>query len=180
MNRNAIFGSLLGLATLLMPATQASAQCSSSKSTSWSSSSHHEEANIVETAASVHDLSTLVTAVKAAGLAETLSGDGPFTVFAPTNEAFEKLPAGTVETLLKPENKDLLVKVLTYHVVPGAVKAHDLDEQQRVASVEGSDVFVTRRGSDVRVDNAEVIKADVETSNGVVHVIDRVILPPGM
>ncbi|MDA7994646.1 MAG: fasciclin domain-containing protein [Pirellulales bacterium] len=132
---------------------------------------------VVENAVNNENFSTLVAAVKAAGLAETLSGSGPFTVFAPTNAAFEKLPAGTVEKLLKPENKGQLVKVLTYHVVPGKVMAKDVVKLNKATTVEGSDVAIAVSGGTVTVDNAKVIKTDINSSNGVIHVIDTVILP---
>lgn len=133
--------------------------------------------DIVDTAASNDDFSTLVAAVKAAGLVDTLKGDGPYTVFAPTNEAFAKLPAGTVENLLKPENKDQLVAVLTYHVVPGKVMSGDLaGKKLSTATVQGSDVDIDATNG-VMVDNAMVTVADIETDNGVIHVIDTVILP---
>ena len=128
---------------------------------------------VVENAVSNADFST----VKAAGIVETLSGSGPFTVFAPTNEAFKKLPAGTVENLLKPENKDQLVKVLTYHVVPGKVMAKDVVKLTKAKTVEGSEVTIAVSGGSVSVDNAKVIKTDIVSSNGVIHVIDAVILP---
>ena len=134
---------------------------------------------IVDIAASNPDFSTLVTAVKAAGLVETLSSKGPFTVFAPTNKAFAALPKGTLEKLLKPENRNLLRKVLTYHVVPGDLMARNL-RSGRVATVEGSSVAVQVRHGSVRINNSNVIKADVDAKNGVIHVIDRVLLPPGL
>jgi uncharacterized surface protein with fasciclin (FAS1) repeats len=134
---------------------------------------------VVEIAASNPIFSTLVTAVKAAGLVETLSSDGPFTVFAPTNKAFAALPKGTLKKLLKPENRDLLRKVLTYHVVSGDLMAKNL-RSGRVATVEGSTVKVQVRHGKVRVNNANVVKADVDAKNGVIHVIDRVLLPPGL
>ena len=132
---------------------------------------------VVENAVNNADFSTLVAAVKAAGLVETLSGSGPFTVFAPTNEAFKKLPAGTVENLLKPENKDQLVKVLTYHVVPGKVMAKDVVKLTKAKTVEGSEVTIAVSGGSVSVDNAKVIKTDIVSSNGVIHVIDAVVIP---
>jgi transforming growth factor-beta-induced protein len=132
---------------------------------------------IVEVAAGNPSFSTLVTAVKAAGLAETLSGNGPFTVFAPTNEAFAALPKGTLEKLLKPENRDLLKKVLTYHVVPGDLMAKDLRSGQ-VTTVAGSAVAIKVQNEKVSVNNADVVKADVDAKNGVIHVIDKVLLPP--
>ncbi|KAM3090616.1 fasciclin domain-containing protein [Phormidesmis sp. 146-35] len=134
---------------------------------------------IVEIAAGNPSFSTLVTAVQAAGLAETLSGKGPFTVFAPTNEAFAALPKGTLEKLLQPENRDLLRKVLTYHVVSGDLMAKNL-RSGRVATVEGSPVAVQVKNGSVSVNNANVVKADVDAKNGVIHVIDRVLLPPGL
>ncbi len=134
-------------------------------------------ADIVDTGASAGQFETLVAAVKAAGLVETLKGDGPFTVFAPTDEAFAKLPDGTVENLLKPENKDQLVAVLTYHVVPGKIMSSDIaGKTAEVATVEGSKLSVDATDG-VKVDNAKVVSADIETSNGVIHVIDTVVLP---
>lgn len=133
--------------------------------------------DIIDIAASNGDFSTLVAAVQAAGLVETLKGDGPFTVFAPTNEAFAALPAGTVENLLKPENKDQLVSILTYHVVPGAVTSDQLAGQRlSVATVQGSNVHIDGTNG-VKADNANVTSADIMATNGVIHVIDAVILP---
>ena len=138
------------------------------------------DSDIVDTAAGAENFKTLVAAVKAAGLVETLKGDGPFTVLAPTDEAFAKLPEGTVESLLKPENKDKLVAILTYHVIPGKAMAADVVklDGKSVKTVEGSKIKVTVDGSDVKVNNAKVIKTDINCSNGVIHVIDTVILPP--
>lgn len=133
--------------------------------------------DIVDIAASNPDFSTLVAAVQAAGLVDTLKGPGPFTVFAPTNEAFAKLPKGTVENLLKPENKDKLVAILTYHVVPGAVMSSALAGQKMdVATVQGQTVHIDGTNG-VKVNNATVTTADIEASNGVIHVIDTVLLP---
>lgn len=135
--------------------------------------------DIVATAAGIEDFSTLVAAVKAAGLVETLQGKGPFTVFAPTNEAFKKLPAGTVESLLKPENKAKLVAILTYHVVPGKVMAADVVKVKSAKSVQGGDIAVeVKDGGVILNGKSKVVKTDVETANGVIHVIDQVILPP--
>jgi uncharacterized surface protein with fasciclin (FAS1) repeats len=135
-------------------------------------------ADIVDTAVSAGQFETLVAAVKAAGLVDTLKGDGPFTVFAPTDEAFAKLPAGTVENLLKPENKDQLVAILTYHVVPGKVMSADIANKQLMAkTVEGQSLDINALNGGVSVDNAKVIQADIEASNGVIHVIDTVVLP---
>jgi len=133
--------------------------------------------NIVETAVAADGFNTLVAAVQAAGLVDTLSGPGPFTVFAPTDEAFAALPEGTVENLLKPENKDQLVAVLTYHVVPGAAMSKDLaGKTVSPVTVQGSTVDIDATNG-VKVDGATVVAADVAASNGVIHVIDQVILP---
>lgn len=133
--------------------------------------------DIVDTAISAGSFKTLVAAVQAAGLIDTLKGAGPFTVFAPTDDAFAKLPAGTVENLLKPENKDKLVAILTYHVVPGKVMAADVSGKNlMVKSVEGSEIKVNGM-SGVMVDNAKVVQADIAADNGVIHVIDTVIMP---
>merc|ERR1719331_3108202 len=122
--------------------------------------------------------STLVAALTAADLVDVLSGDGPFTVFAPTNKAFEKLPAGTVESLLLPENKDALIDVLTYHVVPGKVLSTDLSDGLEAVTVQGDVVEFTVKPDKVKVNDARVTTADVEVSNGVIHVINSVLLPP--
>lgn len=136
------------------------------------------EQNIVELAQATDDLSTLVSAVVAADLAETLSGDGPFTVFAPTNEAFAALPAGTLDDLLKPENKDQLTDILTFHVVAGDVMSSDLQDGQKVTTVQGDQLTVTiKDDGTVMIGDATVVTADVDASNGVVHVIDTVLLP---
>ena len=134
--------------------------------------------DIVDTAIGAGSFGTLVAAVQAAGLVDTLKGDGPFTVFAPTDEAFAALPEGTVESLLKPENKDQLVAVLTYHVVAGKVMSTDLSNGMTAPTVQGSDVTIMTDGG-VTVDGAKVVAADVEATNGVIHVIDTVILPKG-
>ena len=133
--------------------------------------------NIVENAAGSADHTTLVAAVKAAGLVETLSGAGPFTVFAPINSAFDKLPKGTVEGLLKPEKKADLTKVLTFHVVSGAVKASDLKDVQKIKTVQGQELTVSIKDGVVKINGATVIIPDVISSNGVTHVIDAVLLP---
>jgi uncharacterized surface protein with fasciclin (FAS1) repeats len=133
--------------------------------------------DIVDTAAGNDQFKTLVAAVKAADLVDTLKGDGPFTVFAPTDEAFAKLPDGTLEDLLKPENKDQLVAILTYHVVPGKIMAADIDgESKSVKTVQG-DTLAVDATDGVKVDDATVVTADIETSNGVIHVIDTVLMP---
>lgn len=134
--------------------------------------------DIVDTAVKAGSFTTLVAAVKAAGLVETLKGAGPFTVFAPTDDAFAKLPKGTVEDLLKPENKSKLVSILTYHVVSGKVMSKDIaGKALKAKSVEGSEISIDAT-KDVMIDKAKVVKADIDASNGVIHVIDSVILPP--
>ena len=134
-------------------------------------------ADIVDTAVAAGNFKTLVAAVQAAGLAETLKGPGPFTVFAPTDEAFAKLPAGTVDDLLKPENKDKLVAILTYHVVPGKVMAADVaGKETKAKTVQGSEVTIVAAEA-VTVDGAKVVTADIAADNGVIHVIDAVIMP---
>ena len=132
---------------------------------------------VVEAAVGAKKFNTLVAAVKAAGLVETLSGDGPFTVFAPTDEAFAALPDGTVETLLKPENKDQLVKILTYHVVAGKVMAKQVVGLTEAKSVQGDTIDIKVDGGTVMVDGAKVVKTDIKCANGVIHVIDKVIMP---
>ena len=161
---------LLAVATTALLAVPATAGHHKSQATKAS-------ADIVDTAASSRDFDTLVAAVKAAKLVETLKGDGPFTVFAPTDSAFAKLPHGTVEALLEPENLGKLQTILTFHVIPGKVFAKDLAGKTTTAkTVEGSEVSID--GTDgVRVQTAQVIQADIEVANGVIHVIDRVILP---
>jgi uncharacterized surface protein with fasciclin (FAS1) repeats len=133
--------------------------------------------DIVDTAVGAGSFGTLVAAVQAAGLVDTLKGEGPFTVFAPTDEAFAALPEGTVESLLQPENRDTLVAILTYHVVPGKVMSGDLSNGMEAATVQGAPVTIMTDGG-VTVNGANVVTADVEASNGVIHVIDAVILPP--
>jgi len=132
--------------------------------------------DIVDTAVKAGSFKTLAAALKAAGLVDTLKGKGPFTVFAPTDEAFAKLPAGTVETLLKPENKDKLVAILTYHVVSGKVMAADV-KTMKAKTVNGQSLDVVLRGGKVYVNKAQVVTADVVASNGVIHLIDTVLLP---
>ena len=133
--------------------------------------------DIVEIAVSAGSFKTLVAAVKAAGLVDTLKGKGPLTVFAPTDEAFAKLPAGTVENLLKPENKDKLKAVLTYHVVPGRVTSSEVANLSSAATVNGRSLSIDTRDGKVTVDNARVVQADIMATNGVIHVIDSVIVP---
>lgn len=158
-----VFAAILGLA-LLSPAAFAGGKS-------------QPKQNIVETAVAAGSFKTLVAAVQAAGLADTLSAPGPYTVFAPTDEAFAKLPAGTVESLLKPENREKLRAILTYHVVPGNVMAKDVVSLNKAKTVNGQSVKIKVDGANVMVDNANVVKTDIAASNGVIHVIDTVILP---
>ncbi|MCS7264644.1 MAG: fasciclin domain-containing protein [Armatimonadetes bacterium] len=140
-------------------------------------------ADIVEIAVQAGNFKTLVAAVQAAGLVDALKQPGPFTVFAPTDDAFAKLPPGTVDDLLKPENKDKLVKVLTYHVVEGKHMCADvkqLPDGAKVPTLSGESITVTFKGDDVFVDGAKVVSVDIEADNGVIHVIDAVILPPSL
>lgn len=133
--------------------------------------------DVVDIAMGSADHSTLVAAVKAAGLAETLKGAGPFTIFAPTNAAFSALPAGTVDGLLKPERKADLTKILTYHVVAGAVKAADLKDGQKVKTLQGGELTVSIKDGKVKINGANVTAADLSGSNGVIHVVDAVLMP---
>ncbi|MEC9372504.1 MAG: fasciclin domain-containing protein [Planctomycetota bacterium] len=177
-------------AALTLSAGAASAQCSSN--TSYASNDtceksnsgvnviqagYGEKADIVDTAVSAGSFNTLVAAVKAAGLVDTLKGDGPFTVFAPTDEAFAKLPSGTIDRLLRPENKALLQSILTYHVVPGKVTADKVTKLSNAETANGQRVDIKVSNGTVMVDNAKVVKTDIMTSNGVIHVIDTVIMP---
>jgi transforming growth factor-beta-induced protein len=152
---------------LLPPSTQAAAE-----------SDEMAELDIVDTAVANGSFTTLAAALEAAGLIETLKGEGPFTVFAPTDEAFAKLPAGTVENLLKPENKDQLIAILTYHVVAGKVMAADVVQLSEAETVQGGKVTIKTDMDKVMINDATVVIADVAASNGVIHVIDTVILPP--
>lgn len=133
--------------------------------------------DIVDVAVSAGQFNTLAAALGAAGLVDTLKGEGPFTVFAPTDAAFERLPAGTVESLLKPENKDQLIAVLTYHVVPGKVTADDVVKLDSATTVNGADIAIAVVDGGLRINDANVVMADIGASNGVIHVIDSVILP---
>ncbi|ODR92134.1 Nex18 symbiotically induced protein [Sinorhizobium alkalisoli] len=136
------------------------------------------EKDIVDTAAGAGQFQTLAAAIDAAGLTETLKGAGPFTVFAPTDDAFTKLPAGTVENLLKPENREKLISVLTYHVVPGKVMAADVVKLNEAKTVNGKMVTIKASGDGVMINDANVTATDIDASNGVIHVLDEVILPP--
>ncbi|HKK18336.1 MAG TPA: fasciclin domain-containing protein [Opitutales bacterium] len=165
------------VASLALPAAALHAGCGACGSHSHDDkAAHAEKANIVETAVAAGSFETLVAAVKAAGLVETLSGEGPFTVFAPTDKAFAALPEGTVENLLKPENKDKLVSILTYHVVPAKVKAKDVKAGE-APTVNGKTATIEVTDGGVSIEGANVVKTDVMASNGVIHVIDKVIMP---
>jgi uncharacterized surface protein with fasciclin (FAS1) repeats len=133
--------------------------------------------DIVDTAVAAGQFNTLAKALQAAGLVDTLKGKGPFTVFSPTDEAFAKLPAGTIDELLKPENKEKLVSILTYHVVPGAVSSKKVATMKSAKTVNGKDVSISAEGGSVKINDAKVIKADIKASNGVIHVIDSVLMP---
>ena len=145
-----------------------------------SSIGHAAEKDIVDTAVASGQFKTLATALQAAGLVETLKGPGPFTVFAPTDAAFAKLPSGTVEGLLKPENKDKLTAILTYHVVAGKVMAAEVVKLKHVKTLNGKSVDIAAKGMTVKVNNATVTATDIAASNGIIHVIDTVLLPPQM
>ena len=176
--------------TLASATASIAGDCSSSKvkksamnetavmgSAAYSSSTTYTSGTIIDAAVATPDLSTLTAAVTAAGLVDTLNGDGPFTVFAPTDDAFAALPAGTVDSLLLPENKDKLTAILTYHVVPGAVMSADLaGKRLNVATVNGETVHIDGTNG-VTVNGATVVTADIVASNGVIHVIDSVLLP---
>jgi len=158
MNRISLAGVALALATMIItPAARG--------------------ADIVETALAAGQFNTLAKALQAAGLVDALKGPGPFTVFAPTDEAFSRLPAGTLEDLLKPENRDKLRSILTYHVVSGRVMSSEVVKLRSAKTLNNQSVRIRARAGKVQVDDANVIKADIEASNGVIHVIDKVILP---
>jgi len=163
----------IAAAVTITPSLFAGESCSGKNAAASACTSKND---IVAVATSAGSFNTLVAAVKAAGLAETLQGPGPFTVFAPTDEAFAKLPKGTVEDLLRPENKAKLVGILTYHVVPGKVMAADV-KTMKAKTVNGQSLDVKVADGAVTVDNAKVIKTDVAASNGVIHVIDTVVMP---
>ena len=161
-------------ATVTLTSSLFAGECSASKNATTATCAAGKD--IVAVAAGADNFKTLVAAVKAAGLVETLQGKGPFTVFAPTDAAFAKLPAGTVESLLKPENRDKLVAILTYHVVPGKVLAADVKTSES-KTVQGQSVKLVVSDTGVTVDGAKVVKTDVMADNGVIHVIDTVIIP---
>lgn len=168
MKRFAVGIALCGLVLAVVPSVHAAGCCPASCS---------RPKDIVDTAVAAGSFTTLAAALEAGGLIETLKGPGPFTVFAPTDEAFAKLPEGTVAELLKPENKETLVKILTYHVVPGRVPASAVVNLSSAKTVQGSEVAISARRSGVRVNDANVVKTDIRASNGLIHVIDGVLLP---
>jgi uncharacterized surface protein with fasciclin (FAS1) repeats len=174
MKTNRILSVAALLAAVTINPSLLAGECAASKTASAATCSAGKD--LVAVAAGAENFKTLVAAVKAAGLVETLQGTGPFTVFAPTDEAFAKLPAGTVENLLKPENKDKLIAILKYHVIPGKVLAADVKSME-VKTVEGQNVKLVVSSAGVTVDNAKVVKTDVMAENGVIHVIDTVIIP---
>jgi len=169
---------VLGVVAILLASSSAAVageKCAKDSVTTVASK-QETKLDIVDTAVKAGSFKTLAAALKAAGLVDTLKGKGPFTVFAPTDEAFAKLPAGTVETLLKPENKDKLVAILTYHVVAGNVKASDVVKLKSAETVLGQTVAIDATDG-VKINNAKVVKADIDCGNGVIHVIDTVLLP---
>jgi len=186
MKRRTIIASASALSILALAAVPAQADpdgyIAGSARTASDAPMYHQQADtmkadIVDTAVKAGSFKTLVAAVKAAGLVDTLKGDGPFTVFAPTDAAFAKLPEGTLAMLLKPENKAKLQAILTYHVVPGKIMSSQIaGKKAMVKTVQGSELAVDATNG-VSVDNARVVKADIEAKNGVIHVIDTVVLP---
>ena len=175
---------VLGIAATLLASSSAALAgetCSGSRVASVvykkeAKSDKETKADIVDTAVKAGSFKTLAAALKAAGLVDTLKGKGPFTVFAPTDKAFDKLPAGTVETLLKPENKEKLVAILTYHVVPSKVEAADVVKFKSAKTVQGQTVAIDTKDG-VKINNAKVVKTDIDCTNGVIHVIDAVLMP---
>ena len=180
-------GIAIGMSVGLIAAASYAGTCGSSKSACGSEASSAQgqminasfqaKGNIVETAVGAGSFKTLVAAVKAAGLADVLSGKGPFTVFAPTDEAFAKLPKGTVETLLKPENKEVLKSILLFHVVEGEVPAGKVVKMESATTLNGQRASIKVKGGEVMLDEAKVVKTDIACTNGVIHVIDSVIMP---
>ena len=167
--------SILASTLLITSPPSCASTCTMSETLAGAVSSQAND--IVAVASSAGDFSTLIAAAKAAGLVETLQGEGPLTVFAPTDEAFAKLPAGTVETLLKPENKDQLVSILTYHVVPGRLDSGTVLKRKSLDTANGQRAGIAMKNGKPMIDNAVIVATDVEASNGVIHVVDSVILP---
>lgn len=178
----AAFGALALTAVLVAPVSAQDNKMSGEKTVMVGGAAMFPSKNIVQNAVNSKDHTTLVAAVKAAGLVDTLESKGPFTVFAPTNAAFGKLPAGTVDTLVKPENKATLTKILTYHVVPGRLEASSLTDGKKLKTVEGEELTVKRSGNTVMIVDAKggsstVTISNVNQSNGVIHVVDTVLMP---
>jgi len=181
----AAFGALALTATIVAPVSaqdKAKSEMSGEKTVMVGGAAMFPSKNIIQNAVNSKDHTTLVAAVKAAGLVDTLEGKGPFTVFAPTNAAFGKLPAGTVDTLVKPENKAALTKILTYHVVPGKLEESDLTDGKKLKTVQGEDLTVKRSGGKVMIidakgDSSTITIPDVNQSNGVIQVVDTVLMP---
>ena len=179
----AAFGALALTATIVAPASaQMKSEMSGEKTVMVGGAAMFPSKNIIQNAVNSKDHTTLVAAVKAAGLVETLEGKGPFTVFAPTNAAFGKLPAGTVDNLVKPENKATLTKILTYHVVPGRLDASDLTDGKKLKTAEGEELTVKHADGkiwiiDAKGDRSTVSISNVHQSNGVIHVVDTVLMP---
>jgi uncharacterized surface protein with fasciclin (FAS1) repeats len=183
----AAFGALALTAAVIAPATaedkkMMKSEMSGEKTVVVGGAAMFPSKNIIQNAVNSKDHTTLVAAVKAAGLVDTLEGKGPFTVFAPTNAAFGKLPAGTVDTLVKPENKPVLTKILTYHVVPGRLDASSLADGKKLKTVEGEELTVKKAGDKVMIVDAKggsstVTISNVNQSNGVIHVVDTVLMP---
>lgn len=178
----AAFGALMISATVVVPAQAKDKMMMGDKTVMVGGAAMYPSKNIVQNAVHSKDHTTLVAAVKAAGLVDTLSGAGPFTVFAPTNAAFGKLPKGTVATLVKPENKATLTKILTYHVVPGRLEAADLTDGKQLTTVEGETLTVKNAGGrisivDAKGDSSRVTIPNVNQSNGVIHVVNTVLMP---
>jgi uncharacterized surface protein with fasciclin (FAS1) repeats len=176
------FGALAITATIIVPVSAQDKMTSGEKTVMVGGAAMFPSKNIIQNAVNSKDHTTLVAAVKAAGLVDTLEGKGPFTVFAPTNAAFGKLPAGTVDTLVKPENKATLTKILTYHVVAGKLEASDLTDGKKLKTVQGEELTVKRSGDTVMIIDAKggsstVTIPNVNQSNGVIHVVDTVLMP---
>jgi len=176
------FGALAITATVIAPASAEDKMMSGEKTVMVGGAAMYPSKNIIQNAVNSKDHTTLVAAVKAAGLVDTLEGKGPFTVFAPTNAAFAKLPAGTVDKLLKPEDKATLTKILTYHVVPGKLEASDLTDGKKLKTVQGEDLTVKRSGDkimliDAKGDSSTITIENVNQSNGVIQVVDTVLMP---
>lgn len=167
----------IALACALALAASGAAIASSCGSGDHAHKASHDKADIVDTAIDAGSFKTLTAALTAAGLVDALRAEGPFTVFAPTDEAFAKLPAGTVEELLKPENKDKLTRILTYHVVVGEVLAKDVVNLKKAEALSGDELSIAVNDKGVLIDNAKVVQTDISASNGVIHIIDTVLIP---